>query len=1049
MKLSIILYVLFLATVFPQQKTLPLIKNKQNNVQYQPDFNFTAINQMKCWVSNTNPGAMAQSLGNAIEWPGGRNAFKQLVFYDALQLMGTVAGERRMMVQNNFQITTNIGETIQPGKIFDDGIPANPDNPKYRIYKIQKGWESLPFGKIRDQLERDYNQWPVEDGAPWVDVDGDGFFSRGVDQPQFLGDEVMFFVANDADSSLKLDSDRLPYSKSFNIEFQITTFAKQGTGTLGDVVFRKFKMINKGSKPIEEFYINWYSDVDIGNPGDDAAGIDTSLGLAYTYNYTKEDGTFNDTPPALGYVMVQGPRVEASINDSAYYNGKWQKGYKNLDMINFNFYRGYSDQGRIPDSIFFQDKYYFPLDFDEFEYTIKGKMHTGDPIVNPVTKKETVWPLAGDPVAKTGWYDQNDGWADDTVNVGFSDKYIQFTVAPFTFEPFDTQEVVVATIAAQGTDNINSVSELKRKAQSVRQSYLDGFQSNKLPESPKTHFYTDNEEFTLWWESNAEEYDEYDLFLENQGLYDTTYTFEGYIVEQYSDSLGSDPETVMIYDKVNGITVIEDNEIVNGVSVTVPVIYGSDNGLVRFMNIDTDTYSGGQLLSGQEYYFGVTAYAFSPNSDPTFLKSPTNIEKITPGKPKIDFNSPYSHDQNINSNQIEGLADASVTTKIIDPSSINGDRYEVQFTKKPEGLFYDVVNITSGDTVLANADDYNPTSENKSIYNGFIILVNNFGKDSITVIDDENLSAIKQVLEIRNEEGFLENPREVLGNVSSNGNWKLLGGGSGKSLRENLNWTGSIGFDTYEIRFTEQGSEYYTTGYGLLFFERDNDPKGKGRVPFEIWKVSRDGTEEKRMKIKVYDRELRDSSWTKDEEKNQWEMIYAYDPEVEYNEPLPETSGVLRRDQFNFGQLIIEGEVPKVGAIIRITTFRPLLDGDKFEITLEQAKFTDTETGKQNIDEISVFPNPFFAGNNSADQNYVRFIGLPTKATVRIFTLSGQLIRKLYKDNQKKFIDWDLQNESGSIVSSGMYVAHIDMPGIGSKILKVAVVPSTKFLDTQ
>ena len=53
------------------------------------------------------------------------------------------------------------------------GDADDPNLPKYRVYKILDGWENLPPGPIRDQYEQDYMEWPVQDGAPWVDVDGE------------------------------------------------------------------------------------------------------------------------------------------------------------------------------------------------------------------------------------------------------------------------------------------------------------------------------------------------------------------------------------------------------------------------------------------------------------------------------------------------------------------------------------------------------------------------------------------------------------------------------------------------------------------------------------------------------------------------------------------------------------------------------------------------------------------------------------------------------------------------------------------------------------
>ncbi len=69
-------------------------------------------------------------------------------------------------------------------------------------------------------------------------------------------------------------------------------------------------------------------------------------------------------------------------------------------------------------------------------------------------------------------------------------------------------------------------------------------------------------------------------------------------------------------------------------------------------------------------------------------------------------------------------------------------------------------------------------------------------------------------------------------------------------------------------------------------------------------------------------------------------------------------------------------------------------------------------------------------------------------ATVRIFNLAGTLARTLEKNDPSPWLDWDLQNENQLPVASGLYLAHIEMPGIGQKVLKVIIVQEQEFLDT-
>ena len=68
--------------------------------------------------------------------------------------------------------------------------------------------------------------------------------------------------------------------------------------------------------------------------------------------------------------------------------------------------------------------------------------------------------------------------------------------------------------------------------------------------------------------------------------------------------------------------------------------------------------------------------------------------------------------------------------------------------------------------------------------------------------------------------------------------------------------------------------------------------------------------------------------------------------------------------------------------------------------------------------------------------NRVKITNLPRRATIRIFTVSGTEVRTLTKDNSITSIDWDLKNNFGIPIASGLYVIHINAPGVGEKVIK-------------
>ncbi|MGB0165606.1 MAG: hypothetical protein ACPF8V_02010 [Luteibaculum sp.] len=69
--------------------------------------------------------------------------------------------------------------------------------------------------------------------------------------------------------------------------------------------------------------------------------------------------------------------------------------------------------------------------------------------------------------------------------------------------------------------------------------------------------------------------------------------------------------------------------------------------------------------------------------------------------------------------------------------------------------------------------------------------------------------------------------------------------------------------------------------------------------------------------------------------------------------------------------------------------------------------------------------------------NRIRLTNLPTRATIKIFTVNGTLIRQIEKDDDvSTTVDWDLKNSANIPIVSGTYIIHINMPGVGEHVIK-------------
>ncbi|MCH7972288.1 MAG: hypothetical protein IH949_00080 [Bacteroidetes bacterium] len=115
------------------------------------------------------------------------------------------------------------------------------------------------------------------------------------------------------------------------------------------------------------------------------------------------------------------------------------------------------------------------------------------------------------------------------------------------------------------------------------------------------------------------------------------------------------------------------------------------------------------------------------------------------------------------------------------------------------------------------------------------------------------------------------------------------------------------------------------------------------------------------------------------------------------------------------------------------------------------AKAFNSATATTDVEKINVFPNPYYAVNTEELNKYQKFVTfnhLPVNAKIRIFNLAGVQVRIIDKVGGSQFQRWDLSNESGLPVASGIYIAFIDMPDLGTtKILKIAVIQEEQILD--
>jgi hypothetical protein len=77
------------------------------------------------------------------------------------------------------------------------------------------------------------------------------------------------------------------------------------------------------------------------------------------------------------------------------------------------------------------------------------------------------------------------------------------------------------------------------------------------------------------------------------------------------------------------------------------------------------------------------------------------------------------------------------------------------------------------------------------------------------------------------------------------------------------------------------------------------------------------------------------------------------------------------------------------------------------------------------LNNVFVYPNPYRAGDLVDGEYCVVFANLMPNATVRIFNLSGELVKKLESGNNFGGVKWYLNNQSGELVGNGVYIYYV------------------------
>ena len=623
------------------------------------------------------------------EWPAGSG--KSPIFAAGQWIAAKVNGEIKVAaIQHS-------ATEFQPGEIDSPGVALNPKDPVYRWYEL------------RSDGMGDWTNWPLAQGAP-VDENGN---------PLLIGDQTIFSVWNDLTSHAEFGSNPL------GVEVRQLAFAFDDNGVLGDMHFIKWQIVNKSDSDWDSTYFAIWMDPDLGSASDDLFGCDSTLDLGFVYNQNNTDYDYGNLPPAMGTSFLQGPLIHEIGSVVKLPSGKVLQDTKMLKMTNFLVhYKGSSIDGS-------------PRNWEDIWNYIRNRWRNGQPttlgddgkyppsIYNPITK----YMFTGDPETGSGWLQEwsNDNrfvlssgpfnlpkWIDDNNN-GLPD-----------FGEQGVQEIIAVVIMAQGTNHLNSVTELKRIEELAQLAYDKNFNYKQPPRQPFVQSSELANQIILTWDERSEYnddgtlYDSEDIFISRvigDTIYvnnlpviidDSTYNFYGYKVYQYSDVSGTDPVLVASWD-------IGENKDAQPYTKQRYIILTKNKNLVV-------GELGKKLINGKTYYFGVVAEGFLEFGNPKIFASKPAIVSVVPRiTPGITYSSQFGDSLEVThtvTNTNGPLSDGNAIVWIIDPSKTTGLIYTINFNADS---IWNLIN-SIGDTIAKN--QINQTGNDAyNIYDGLMVKV--------------------------------------------------------------------------------------------------------------------------------------------------------------------------------------------------------------------------------------------------------------------------------------------------------------------------------------
>lgn len=935
------------------------------------------------------------------------------------------------------------------------------------------GWEPVEgYGNEENDdklpLYSDETTWPLDWDGSWP-----GTYKANA----ATADEAIYYVMDDR---FNQEFPFYPYNgdKDYGgMGLRVEVRGYQWANVLAsDAIFFVYEITNMTDNDYEKVVFGMFGDPHIGGSNDysdDYAYFDTDLNMVYGYD-GDDHGEWGGSTGWFGYTFLESPgnaydgidndgdgMIDESMFNDIDDDGDWDPETDDVGVDGIgpddNGYEG-PDEGEgdgVPtagdrfDPTMPGEPNYESTDLDEADQIGLTSFNAYQFGSDAIKNDKSIWrrlrpkTLVGEENAFTD-IDQN------------SDNIFLYGSGYFPLKAGDTQRFSVALLMGENQ------KDLYNTAQVVQNIYDSGYQFATPPDKPTVTAVAGDGKVTLYWDDVAEDSNDpvygkdfqgYSIYRSTDAGFNECYTITD------NNGVATFWEPIARFDLDDGITG-ESHVGVSGIHFDL----GDDTGLQH-------EYTDTTVTNGVKYYYAVCSYdigdttgsmdvcpsectkTINEDSDTGELTYDVNTIGVIPQAPSLGVTEASLTEEGL---VHTGPGTGTVEVKFLDNTAIrDGIDYVISFEEITESPADTVLNVTEQTiyeiTVTPEDDEWMQLP--KIHITEVAVNLNGSELDTSKYALNEVLGKIKFDSEYIGETITLQYKYMPVyqnshldggdGNASFDGVRILVDDDNIEIKEDYTGWTTGESNMGFLVEQWYNEAELYPHSYKIVWDEAylEETTSYNHYAPFRVFDITyayMDSVFEAPFLIvgavnKTFDFKKSSIGILKGEEQTientTWKISFQY-PAADVDTLLPED-----------------------GDVFTLTVGKPFSAFDSYTFSTVSAKY-DPESIEDPLGDIAVVPNPYCAQAEWEEkvehtgygrgERKIEFIHLPPECTIRIFTINGELVKKIKHSSTM----WDgaesynLVNNDNQDIAFGIYLWHVDAKasGLGTKTGKFAVI---------